>query len=258
MRRTWRLLSFTLLWTGVVAWTYPTQPMADTADSTRECPPLSAPPWLALSQPVDGDAIPGLDKFFDSERNAYSDERLSGTWFSEESGSLALVIGIVNPTAADLHTLANRADSAGLTTIQVVVQPVPLGQSDLSAIQAKVDTLLSGAGFEFTSSARPDAGVVEVGVYGDVIEGRSVLVDGAEPCQISIYRMGDEDRYRAMDGRANVLSRRSPSMALRAQDTSHNCARRRLQRLSGWTNGGSRTGQLGLPATIGAPLFGLS
>jgi len=209
MRRTWRLLSFTLLWTGVVAWTYPTQPMADTADSTRECPPLSAPPWLALSQPVDGDAIPGLDKFFDSVRNAYSDERLSGTWFSEESGSLALVVGMVNPTAADMHRLANRADYAGLTTIQVVVQPVPLGQSDLSAIQAKVDTLLSGAGFEFTSSARPDAGVVEVGVYGDIIEGQSVLVGVAEPCQISIYRMGDEDRYRAMDGR----ERSEPTLA---------------------------------------------
>jgi hypothetical protein len=41
MRQTWRLLSFTLLWTGVVAWTHPTQPMADTAESTRECP-LSA------------------------------------------------------------------------------------------------------------------------------------------------------------------------------------------------------------------------
>jgi hypothetical protein len=53
---------------------------------------------------------------------------------------------------------------------------------------------------------------------------------------------------------ANVLSRRSPSMALRAQDTSHNCPRRRLQRLSGWTNGGSRTGQLGLrPPSSGWP-----
>lgn len=184
-----------------MAWTYPTQPTADTAASTQECPPLSAPPWLALSQAVDGDAIPGLDTFIDSVRNAYSDERLSWTWFSEESGSLALVVGIVSPTTADLQTLANLADSAGLTTILVVVQPVPLGQSDLSAIQAKVDTLLSGAGFEFTSTARPDAGVVEVGVYGeDGIEAQSILVGVAEPCQISTYRLGDEDRYRAMVG----------------------------------------------------------
>jgi hypothetical protein len=158
---------------------------------------------LALSQAVDADAISGLDQFLDSVRNAYTDERLSGTWFSEESGSLALVVGIVNPTAADVQTLANRADSAGLTTIQIAVQPVPGGQSDLSAIQAKVDTLLSGGGFEFTSTARPDAGVVEVGVYGDVIEAQSVLVGVAEPCQISPYRMGEEDRYRAMVGRSD-------------------------------------------------------
>ncbi|MGH9197989.1 MAG: hypothetical protein ACRD1T_19930 [Acidimicrobiia bacterium] len=203
MRRTWRLLSFTLLWTGVVAWTYPTQPMADTADSTRECPPLLAPPWLALSQPVDGDAIPGLDRFFDSVRNALSDERLSGTWFSEESGSLALVVGIVNPTAADVQTLANRAASAGLTTIQIAVQPVPGGQIALSAIQAKVDTRLSGVGFEFTSTARPDAGVVEVGVYGDVIGAQRVLAGVAEPCQISTYRIREEDRYRAMVGQSD-------------------------------------------------------
>jgi hypothetical protein len=198
MRRARILLSFTLPWTGVVAWTNPTQPIVDTAASTEECPPLSVPPWLALSQPVDGDAIPGLDKFFGSVGNAYIDERLSGTWFSEEGGSLALVVGIVNPTGADPQILANRADSADLTTIRVVVQPVPLGQSDLSAIQAKVDTLLSGAEFEFTSNPRPDAGLVEVGGYGGLIEAQSVLAGVAKPCQIITYRMGDQDRYRAM------------------------------------------------------------
>lgn len=56
---------------------------------------------------------------------------------------------------------------------------------------------------------REGAGVVEVRVYGDVIEGQSVLVGVAEPCQISIYRMGDEDRYRAMDGR----ERSEPTLA---------------------------------------------
>lgn len=198
MRRTWILLSFALVCIGVVAWTYPTQPMAETAASTQECPPPSAPPWLALSQPVDGDTVPGLAKFIDSVRNAYFDERLSGTWFSEVSDSLALAVGMVNPTASDLQTLANRVGSAGLKTIQVVVQPVPLAQSDLSAIQAKVDTLLSGAGFEFTSSTRPDVGVVEVGVYGDVIEAQSVLLGVAEPCQIITYGMDDDDRYRAL------------------------------------------------------------
>jgi hypothetical protein len=157
---------------------------------------------LALSEPVDGEAIPGLAEFLDSVAETYAEEKLSGTWFSEESGSLALVVGIVDPSDADVQALAEMADSDGLKTIQVDVQAVSLGLGELSAIQAKVDGLLAEGGFEFTSAGRPDVGVVEVGVYGiDPSEAQTILDGVAGLCQISTYQMGDGDRYQAMVGR---------------------------------------------------------
>jgi hypothetical protein len=116
-------------------------------------------------------------------------------------------VGIVDPTDADIQAIAEMADSDGLKTIQLVVQAVPLGLEELSVIQGRVDALLSDEGFEFTSTGRPDAGVVEVGVQGvDPIEVQTVLDGVAEPCQISTYKMADRDRYQAMVGRSNSTS----------------------------------------------------
>lgn len=193
---------FATLCIGALAWTSLADPTGNSTASIQECPALATAPWLTLSEPVDSEAIPGVAEFLDSVVKAYSDEELSGTWFSEVSGSLALVVGIVNPTNADLQAIAEMADSDGLKTIQLVVQAVPLGLDELSVIQAKVDALLSEDGFEFTSTGRPDAGVVEVGVRGvDPIEVQTVLDGVAEPCQISTYKMADGDRYQAMVGR---------------------------------------------------------
>jgi hypothetical protein len=60
-----------------------------------------------------------------------------------------------------------------------------------------VDSRLSNEGIEFTSSVRPDTGVVEVGVFGiepSVLE--RFLQDSAEECRIRVFPMTEADRYR--------------------------------------------------------------
>jgi hypothetical protein len=171
-------------------------PLAGASGPGESCPPLAAAPWLELGQGVDADAIPGFSDFVDSFLVSFRD-RMSGWWWSKEDYPLALVIGLVDPTEADLDRVVALAAAAGLSGVTVVVQPVPVGRSDLVSIQRRVDSRLSNEGIEFTSSVRPDTGVVEVGVFGiepSVLE--RFLQDSAEECRIRVFPMTEADRYR--------------------------------------------------------------
>ena len=87
-----------------------------------------------------------MTEFLDAVSTAFGEDRFSRTWFREETGSLALVVGIVDPTDADMQLLA--ALSAGDDTIglpPVIVQDVPIGLAGLLANQSVVDSILAEA-----------------------------------------------------------------------------------------------------------------
>ena len=181
-------------------WTVPPSSAAK-----EPCPPIGPAPWLSLTTPVDGDSIPGLTDFMDAVSTTFPGTRLSGTWFSEQTGELTLVVGLVTPTDADVQLVTSLAGGDGrLGSVPVVVQGVPLGLDSLSATQKAVDSIRSSANLEFTSTTRPDAGVVEVGVVGDQLARAHELLDSSfGPCDISVSVLQDADRYQAMVSRSD-------------------------------------------------------
>ncbi len=204
MRSGWRILLIFIAATSLlgIGWNHSAK---DASFADSGCQRVPSPPWLNLPKAVEADSVPDLSSFLETLNAAIGPDRLSGTWFGNDGDALTLHLGITSPTEADvasvLHALKGEDSLDG---VPLVLVDVPLGSSELSEIQEKVDAVLTEQQVEYTSTVRPDLGILETEVWGtDTSAVTDAIGPLAERCIVSVLDGEERNRYAAMVGRSD-------------------------------------------------------